>query len=83
MAADPIVQILIEAAAQGRALRLARERAGALTVEVTPGTAGVAEALEADDPSADSIGIRLRKADLLGREFEQPGLLAEGVTNGD
>ncbi len=83
MAADPIVQILIEAAARGRALRLARERAGALAAEVTPSQTGVSEASVADDPGADSIGIRLSKAELSGREFEQSGLLAEGVTHGD
>jgi hypothetical protein len=33
MATDPIVQILIEAAARGRELRAIRERAGVLAVE--------------------------------------------------
>lgn len=33
MTIDPVVQILIEAAARGRELRAMRERAGALAVE--------------------------------------------------
>jgi hypothetical protein len=54
MVDDPIVRILIEAAARGRELRLARERAGIMAAEDAPDqesdfTAAMRQAAAASD----------------------------------